>query len=352
MTKFSRAFEKGIFKRDKGICLICGRIAEFDDGQIDHIKPSSKGGSDEPENLQWTCHRCNLLKGNRLTNEQVRKILRLPEKFEDILKLQSQSKTIEELPKEKISDKLPVFSQDGLDEQVLTKCVSVFLETYQNETIIPDICDKISSVEEISNDFTNIHVHLRMPREFFMPYEATHRVFFNDPMFSDFGREIAFNERKYIQNTILKNEEINRIDVDFSPNGILEAIDKMKSKGMPPNMITIPLDFWGKMHFWTEEANIRYDNVNTLSNLKASLVLKNTELKIVHPLGDFPVVPILFSNKAITWIVRKYPNQCAAYIVLGNNQLFPLKYVEVLAGTVVNNKLIPDGISTLSFPKQ
>jgi hypothetical protein len=33
---------------------------------VEHIIPGSRGGSDEPENLAWSCPRCNLTKSNRI----------------------------------------------------------------------------------------------------------------------------------------------------------------------------------------------------------------------------------------------------------------------------------------------
>ncbi|HIE18570.1 TPA: HNH endonuclease [Candidatus Bathyarchaeota archaeon] len=33
-------------------CAICGRETRFDEGEVDHIKPKSKGRSDLPRNLQ------------------------------------------------------------------------------------------------------------------------------------------------------------------------------------------------------------------------------------------------------------------------------------------------------------
>jgi 5-methylcytosine-specific restriction protein A len=93
MTRFPRAVEKAIFERAKGICQICGRETDFGDGEIEHILSVSKGGSDEIENLQWACHRCNKLKGKNLSNEQVRKTLGLPANFEEIMKLRSKSLT-------------------------------------------------------------------------------------------------------------------------------------------------------------------------------------------------------------------------------------------------------------------
>lgn len=347
MARLSRALEKAIFRKDEGICRICGRKVEFDDGEVDHILPSSKGGDGAPENLQWTCHRCNKIKSNKLSNEQVRRLLQLPEKFEDLLELKNKEKTIVKLPKEEIHDKLPVFSQTGLDKAAIEKNIAAFQESYQKETIIPEICDKIAAVDKISKEFTNISVHLRMPRKWFMPYEVTKQTYFNEPIFRDVARGIAYSEREYIESTIL-NAKIPRLKVAFSPKGIRDAVRKMEGNGITPNIIVVPIPFWTKIHHWSNEAHIAYDPFSS-SNLSASLVFEDFKLKMIHPLGKFPKGPLLFSNQAISWIVRRYPNNCASYIVFGNHLLYPLKYTELLAGTLVKNELIPEGISILNF---
>ncbi|HUG89703.1 MAG TPA: HNH endonuclease [Planctomycetaceae bacterium] len=47
-------------------CEYCG-ITESDAGgelTVDHIRPQAHGGTDEPENLLYCCHRCNLYKAD------------------------------------------------------------------------------------------------------------------------------------------------------------------------------------------------------------------------------------------------------------------------------------------------
>ena len=75
--RFSRAIEKAIYNKYNGLCGICARKLEFDDGEIDHITPLSKGGSNDTTNLQWSCPRCNKLKGNQLTNKQARALRKI-----------------------------------------------------------------------------------------------------------------------------------------------------------------------------------------------------------------------------------------------------------------------------------
>ena len=80
---FSRAVEKAIYEKYKHKCAICERETEFDYGEIDHIQPLVKGGSNNPNNLQWLCTRCNKLKGSNKTNEEVRNIVGVYKKPKD-----------------------------------------------------------------------------------------------------------------------------------------------------------------------------------------------------------------------------------------------------------------------------
>lgn len=72
----SRAAERAVFERFNHECNICGREIEFYDGEVDHIIPLSKDGTNNLENLQWLCGMCNKLKGNTRTNEEVKKIVK------------------------------------------------------------------------------------------------------------------------------------------------------------------------------------------------------------------------------------------------------------------------------------
>lgn len=54
--------------RDGYKCVFCGRSAKQIQLEVDHIVPFSKGGSNEPSNLQTLCFDCNRGKGaSRLT---------------------------------------------------------------------------------------------------------------------------------------------------------------------------------------------------------------------------------------------------------------------------------------------
>lgn len=51
-----------VFRRDNYQCVMCKTEKDL---TIDHVIPKSKGGTNEPENLQVLCRRCNAIKGNR-----------------------------------------------------------------------------------------------------------------------------------------------------------------------------------------------------------------------------------------------------------------------------------------------
>jgi ATP adenylyltransferase len=52
-----------ILKRDK-ICQLCGNTKDDAPLEVDHIVPRSKGGTNDPKNLQTLCRPCNQGKSN------------------------------------------------------------------------------------------------------------------------------------------------------------------------------------------------------------------------------------------------------------------------------------------------
>jgi 5-methylcytosine-specific restriction endonuclease McrA len=56
-----------ILERDNYTCKQCGKCGRSypTEMEVDHIKPVSKGGTSERENLQTLCQRCNRKKHNK-----------------------------------------------------------------------------------------------------------------------------------------------------------------------------------------------------------------------------------------------------------------------------------------------
>jgi 5-methylcytosine-specific restriction protein A len=67
-TRSWRRLRLRVFRRDRWKCQLCGFVDRTRTGaglHCDHIRPRSKGGSDELSNLRTLCSGCNLSKGAR-----------------------------------------------------------------------------------------------------------------------------------------------------------------------------------------------------------------------------------------------------------------------------------------------
>jgi ATP adenylyltransferase len=54
-----------VLKRARFRCELCGVSADVRVLEVDHIVPRSRGGTDDPDNLQALCYRCNAMKRDR-----------------------------------------------------------------------------------------------------------------------------------------------------------------------------------------------------------------------------------------------------------------------------------------------
>lgn len=57
-----------IYRRDGGVCKICGKQVGSD-ATVDHIIPTSKGGVNAPWNLQLACRQCNETKADKIPDD-------------------------------------------------------------------------------------------------------------------------------------------------------------------------------------------------------------------------------------------------------------------------------------------
>lgn len=198
-----------------------------------------------------------------------------------------------------------------------------------------------------SEDFVTIGFSSFLPRRYFLPAKETYS---NEHIFREFGRQIVLGERNYLVQQILNKKDITRKEVDFSPESILEAVRKMKSNEIIPNVMFTPIKYWIKMTHWVGKTSLKYSNITPRPLLGESLVSDEYELKIVPSLGDIPKEDtIIMSRKAVTWNVKIYPNHSALFAVFGNSRLYPLRYVELIAGTRVKCNVRPEGVSILRF---
>ena len=69
-NKSWRRLREIVERRDHYVCIYCGRFSPT--GEVDHVLPLSRGGTDAVYNLAWACQACNRSKGDRTVCEWVR----------------------------------------------------------------------------------------------------------------------------------------------------------------------------------------------------------------------------------------------------------------------------------------
>ena len=69
-----RSYKHTLFGLQEGKCNGCEVLFPFRNMTIDHIIPRSRGGMDDPDNLQLLCGACNSTKGNRTQDELIQSL--------------------------------------------------------------------------------------------------------------------------------------------------------------------------------------------------------------------------------------------------------------------------------------
>ena len=115
-----------VFKRDSFTCQYCGRTVPDVILHVDHIKPVSKGGTNDIMNLVTSCQDCNLGKGarelsdNAVVKKQQKRIKELAEKNEQLemfLEWRNELQEIEEKEVRAVNDFISSISDWSANEQ-------------------------------------------------------------------------------------------------------------------------------------------------------------------------------------------------------------------------------------------
>lgn len=64
---FDEAQRQVIYRRDNGICQMCGAECEWNKWEADHVKPWNRGGQTKIENGQVLCEHCNSVKHDTIS---------------------------------------------------------------------------------------------------------------------------------------------------------------------------------------------------------------------------------------------------------------------------------------------
>jgi len=278
----------------------------------------------------------------------------LEEKCETIstqlVKLQDKESSVQEEEIDQKERGFPELTLEGLDEGEVAKCIDNLFDSYQMETVIPDAFRTNEAGK--SEKLVNLGFNYRLPREWFLSYDVTHTIYSNDYMFRQFGRNIALGERKYLNDQVMSNKNLLHVEGRvFSAKDLLgkinEAISVISANGFKPTIIFPTINHLMKMHALSRansRAHLKYSNITPRPTLDSSLVINGTELKLISPLGKIPTNTIVFGYGAIRWLLKRHPRYGSLYIDMGNDRLYPKKYVQVVAMTTIRCEIDPKGI--------
>ena len=74
---FSRKERMQIYRKTKGYCYLCGEFLDFDNFEIEHKIPLTKGGTNDFKNLFPACHYCNTMKNSIYSQELIKKVTQI-----------------------------------------------------------------------------------------------------------------------------------------------------------------------------------------------------------------------------------------------------------------------------------
>lgn len=73
-----RLCRRSLYHRDRGLCLYCARQVHYEEMQVEHVVPLSRGGVTAWNNVVCACHRCNHRKADRTPEQASMKLLAIP----------------------------------------------------------------------------------------------------------------------------------------------------------------------------------------------------------------------------------------------------------------------------------
>lgn len=144
-----------ILIRDRGVCGLCKLdILKFKDFNVDHIVPSSKGGSNALSNLQAAHKKCNSIKGSKenLPPEYFIKFVGKKYTERKLRKIESKKQTIKS--PNRIKTMVLPYQHLNIDELGVDYCLELYNEIQRHGTSrlsyrkFKDYFEKYSSVKK------------------------------------------------------------------------------------------------------------------------------------------------------------------------------------------------------------
>jgi hypothetical protein len=181
-----------------------------------------------------------------------------------------------------------------LDQNRISRCLDLLKENYVESSIITKVVETLDfdEVQHQNLDFLKLGIWTYVPKEWFIRTDVI-----PDLVFTEFGRDIAIGEEKYLIENILNKGTRHKTLLEANYQNVTEAIREMGN--LSDLIVFAPINYFVKMHIdWAKEANAMVVQGNEL-NIGSNRIPLFWSSKYVN-FNDFIIVRRSFGR----WIVK------------------------------------------------
>ena len=249
----------------------------------------------------------------------------------------TQESLITEMNQYEYEAKFPKLEKKNLDIDKIQLNIDKIFSVFQETTIIPEAFSTI--IHEKSNDLISLGFNHRYPVEWFQPKQET--MISNEIIFDQAGRAMSQGEKNFLQNRILENLNVKRYNTTFSKENILDAVNEIEKEGYNDFLLWPTIESWITIN---TEMKVDYGQIHDKHVLNSTLIIDDYKMRLIPPLGKIPTNNMILAKEAVTWHIEQQPEYGPLYIDLGNDRLYPEKYVELICFTNLKCEIKEKGI--------
>jgi hypothetical protein len=183
-------------------------------------------------------------------------------------------------------------------------------EIKRSEKLVRDAYYKASVIDQLVNvrNAEDEQNFLKLGRRIYIPKKwYTREDIYYDVALEQLGRNIAFSEKKFIIEQILKNERIKRISLpEINLTVLKEQIQRMADEtNTYPEILLAPVDYVVKFHDWYRSIKDHSFHMETFDKI----IISGHTYKVFWSNKYIPFNEFIFANKRYgEWIAKPSAN--------------------------------------------
>jgi hypothetical protein len=187
-------------------------------------------------------------------------------------------------------------------EQKIEKSEELVRKSYYKNSVV----DQLVNVRDAHPDEFDF---LKLGRRIYIPEEWYSREdIYYDVALQQLGRNIAFSEKKFIIEEILKNERIKHISIPETNLTVLkEQIQRIVDEtNTYPEILLAPVDYFVKFHDWYRSMTDRSFRMETFDKM----IISGHSYRVLWSNKYIPFKEFIFANKSYgEWVAKPSINK-------------------------------------------